>query len=283
METFGQGDIFRGLKALKNLVLEAKCIRLNVEKIPTAKNVLLGLNVPLKIAQMFERFIQILSGPLYREYMREMHETILNDLVKQFVLYFVVDCDPEDSYGEPLRQRMQTILDRIRKSPIKRERFVALSSTDAVNFMAYTNKDPWHQAMTVLREDLGHEIYEIFLKRLAEGIDNFMYMNRTFLILSGENDITMVILPFNKTEQHCLAALSSWESSRWRNMFKDVASLFDTGMWIFDLYHLASMEQHDCTSAPVSANRIISKILSGGPINAPLDVILMIPSPTKSL
>lgn len=282
VETFRQGDIFRGIHALKNVVVQSRTIRLNVEKIPSAKNVLLGLNVPLEIAQMFERLIEWLCDPHYQAYKEANPGAVINDLVKQFVRYFVVDCDPEDAYGEPLRERMQNIFDQMRKSPIKRERFVAFSSTDVVNFMAHTTKDPWHQVMSVLREDLDHQTYEMFLKRLAGGIDNFMYRNGTFLILSGENDIMMVILPFNQTEQHCLAGLMSCEISRWRKMFTDVAALYDTGMWTVDLFELAIVKQRDCTGDPASANLIISNMLSGGPINAPLDFVTMIPSPTKS-
>lgn len=264
--TFEQGEVFRGVKALRNLATTSKTIRIN--EIPGFSQCYRELNLQDSVAKILEELLNsgFLSNSARKGWMIQ--------LAQLFCKHFVVQCACNENVG----QKMKRLFQDLRETPVKRERFVLYSSSDLVKFIVSSNIDPWNNILCIMREDLGEKTLSRFLKHLAVEIDNIMYKNITYLIVTGEKQTPLLVLPFNQTQHYSLKNLLPYERNRWMEVFEQVASLHDTGYWKLDLFKLLESAQVGNRYKMISGNEIVTNLFSGGVMKAPIEVIYVTPS-----
>lgn len=264
--TFQQGEVFRGLKALTNLAVTSKKICILTE-IPGYSKCYRGLDLPENTAKTLERLLN-LNGK-YRQKVGWMPE-----LAKLLAQNFFVNC----ASNENVKQKMKHLFEDLRVTPIKRERFVLYSSSDLVNFIRTHGLHPWSKVLPIMRQDLGKKTLNRWFKHLAVEVDNIMYQNATYLIVSGEKQKPLLVLPFNQTSDYSFKKLLPSERDTWMNLLDEVASLHDTGFWKLDLFKLLESAQVGNRYKLISGNEIVTKLFSGGVMKAPIEVMYVVPS-----
>lgn len=274
--TFKHGNPFRGIAALRNVRVAEGRLQLNVDKIPGAKEVFIGYNrLSKKDAVEFNQILERVVNPIDCAG-SEIAENPMDCLMDAFITHFVVNRAVEDTNSGEFKDRMKEKLNCLRASWTKTSHHCVMSSTDFLDFIVGTEIDPWLLLMKTMRENLGQQHYETFLHNIPVYVDNLLYEKRVYLILPGERDVTMIIMPFNTTNEHSLPRLTLADKEIWEKRFKEVSELRQFQVmrsWKIELYQLALEEQIRNPNVQISGCRLIANLSLDGYSGPRIDVV----------
>lgn len=266
---FKTGGTFRGLAALRNVRVVEGRIQVDDGEIPGVQPILVGYGFVNDEAKEFDALLKDLYNAIGDGDIGGFANpgSTLDCLMKFFVKRFIVHRALEDTNCGEFQEGMKKKFKWLAASKDKAKCCTIFSSTDLLNFMTTTNVHPWKMLMKIMETNLGPEHYQRFLGNIPTYIDNLLYVERMFLILDGERDVTIIVLPFNQTEQTSLLNIPLEDRDNWRNLFEQVVKLRgfkNRRNWRFDLFNLTLLEQQAHPRQQMSGTRFITETMLQG-------------------
>lgn len=266
---FKTGRPFRGIAGLRNVRIVGDRIRLDDENIPGVQPLFVGYGLCKQEAWEMDGMLRDISYAVVDEDIGGfgIPGSKLDSLMKFFVKRFIVHRALEDTNCGEFQEGMKKRFKWLAASKNRAKHCTIFSSTDLLNFMTTTRIHPWNLLIKVMETNLRPEHYQKFLENIPTYIDNLLYVERMFLILDGERDITIVVLPFNQTEQDCLWNISREDGKHWEDLFKQVVKLRgfkNRRLWRFTLFQMTVAEQAAHPLEQISGTRFITETMLQG-------------------